>query len=102
MIKSFFFQNCIAVVFGFIVFLFHYKIFTCCITCIFWIGCFHVSTQKIRIDSRITQAGSEWLSCKILPESGRILQDDTSSCKNFCQNLARSCKIIIFCKNFAR
>ena len=37
-----------------------------------------------------SQAGYEWLSCKILPESGRILQDDVSSCKI----LPESCKIL--------
>ena len=38
---------------------------------------------------------NEWLSRKILQDSGKILQDDTSSCKIFCQNLARSCKITL-------
>ena len=62
------------------------------------------------------------LSCKILQDSGRILQDDASSYKNFFQNLtrsykinffltrilqdklflARSCKINFFCKNLVR
>ena len=36
------------------------------------------------------------LSCKILQDSGRILQDDASSCTNFFQNLARSYKINFF------
>ena len=35
------------------------------------------------------------ISCKILQDSGKILQDDTSSCKIFFQNLARSCKITL-------
>ena len=38
---------------------------------------------------------NEWLSCKILQDSGKILQDDTLSCKIFSQNLARSCKITL-------
>ena len=36
------------------------------------------------------------LSCKILQDSGRILQDDASSYKNFFQNLTRSYKINFF------
>ena len=42
-----------------------------------------------------TPVGNEWLSCKILQDSGKILQDGTSSCKIFFQNLARSCKITL-------
>ena len=43
----------------------------------------------------LTPIDNEWLSCKILQDSGKILQDDTSSCKIFFQNLARSCKITL-------
>ena len=42
-----------------------------------------------------TPIDNEWLSCKILQNSGKILQEDPSSCKIFFQNLARSCKITL-------
>ena len=44
----------------------------------------------------------EWLSYKILQDSGKILQADTSSCKIFFQNLARSCKITIHLANIQK
>ena len=52
---------------------------------------FTVAAFKIGNPSR-----EKSLSCKILQDSGRILQDDASSYKNLFQNLTRSYKIHFF------
>ena len=53
--------------------------------------------EKLRTnnESETSLDAKKSLSCKILQDSGRILQDDASSCKNFFQNLARSYKITL-------
>ena len=58
-------------------------------------GLYPAYIGNILLGMRSTPVDIEWLSCKILQDSGKILQDDTSSCKIFFHNLARSCKITL-------